>query len=102
MCMKRIILVLLLAVSVSVQAQKTKILVADETQLTMSASTFKIITSNDSIAGLLEKEFRGRIDGISMTQKKDRYGGYWQYTFTFSNDYYMDMVAFIKRINKQP
>jgi len=100
--MKNLFIALLMLVSMSTYAQKSsKMMVADETWYTQSTNTFKIITSNDSIYKMLTTQFGNVIPAISSKRKTDRNGEYIEYSITFNNAQYNDVVRFLNTINKK-
>lgn len=81
------------------QPPTEKILVADETEVIASGKTsFRIITSNDSIAHKLMRRFEN--DGMTRftyTPKKDRHGKYWERTFYFKNESWNIVADYINK-----
>lgn len=74
-----------------------KVLIADETEVVASGKTsFRIITSNDSIAHFIMRKFENNgMTKFTYTPKKDRHGRYWERTFYFKNEMWDEVANFI-------
>jgi len=74
-----------------------KVLVAKETWIIASGKTsFRIITSDDSVAHKLVRKFEGNgMTKASYIQKEDRLGYYWERSFYFKNDSWNMVTLFI-------
>jgi len=93
----KILLLLLLIISFShVQAQK-RALIADETWLASSgSSSFRIITSNDTISKMISGKFISIVTKYTYVMKKDRKGKYWERSYYFNNSDYNTVIIYIK------
>ena len=98
--MKKLIILMLLFISVACYAQppSQKTLVEDETWVVASGkSSFRVITSNDSIAHWFMKKYEKKgIVRFTYVQKRDRKGLYWERSFYFKNEEWNNVVEFIK------
>lgn len=96
---------ILLLLSVQIMGQKIpekKTLVADETWVVPSgAASFRVITSNDSVAHWMMKKFEeDGLKRVSYLRKEDRKGKYWERSFYFSNKEWDKVKEFIKNCFK--
>lgn len=82
-------IILLLAVAGYAQTNKT--LLADETELVMLKSSFKIECSNEKLFKLIYDEFKGLGFRYTATIKSDRSGLYTMYSIPFKMEQ-LDMV----------
>lgn len=89
---------IILLLSLAGYAQTTKTLVADETELVMLKSSFKIETSNETIFKLIEKEFNGLGFKYTATVKSDRSGLYRAYSVPFKMVDLDRVKEFIKKL----
>jgi len=92
---------IILLLSLAGYAQTTKTLVADETELVMLKSSFKIETSNETIFKLMEKEFNGIGFKYTATIKGDRAGLYRTYSIPFKMLDLDRVKNLLNRINKK-
>lgn len=73
-----------------------KQLVANETWIVASGrGSFRVITSNDSIAHAFMGRVEQQMSKFTYIQKKDRHGYYWERCFYFKNEYWDSVVLFI-------
>ena len=100
--MKVICMIFLMSISMICSSQRLmtppleKTLVADETWIVMSGKTsFRVITSNDTIAHRIMKRMENRMTKFTYVQKRDRMGNYWERSFYFKNDEWNYVVLFI-------
>ncbi len=94
--MKKILLCIFLAISVIGHSQKRLIL--DETWYSPSGKNFKIITCNKQISDSLYT-ISMYCYRVSVLQRMDRHGQYWEYTFYFKQEYLNKVVELYKRLN---
>ena len=87
-----------LCLSSVAQTAAQKKLIEDETWIADSGkSSFRIITSNDSIAFYLRRKFENNgITKFTYVQKKDRHGYYWERSFYFRNEDRNRVLLFIR------
>lgn len=101
--MRILFMALLLSLSVVAYTQKidsppvSKVLVADETWIIASGKTsFRIITSNDTISHRLMAKFENNgMDRFTYVKKSDRHGVYWERSFYFKNECWSMVTLFI-------
>lgn len=99
--MKTLLLVCIMLLTSVLYAQIPikKTLVADETWVVVSGkSAFRVITTNDDIYEQITKEFRNKMYRITSDLKEDRTGKYWETSLYFKNEWWNDVVLFIKRL----
>lgn len=89
---------IILLISLAGYSQTTKTLVADETELVILKSSFKIETSNETIFKLIEKEFTGAGFKYTATVKHDRSGIYKSYSVPFKMTDIDRVKEFIKKL----
>ena len=93
-----LLIITVLCISVNAQVATQKKLIQDETWIVNSGkSSFRIITSNDSIAHYLRRKFEHNgITKFVYLQKKDRHGYYWERSFYFRNEDRDRVILFIQ------
>lgn len=74
---------IILILSLAGYTQTNKTLVADETELVMLKSSFKIECSNDQLFNMIVAEFKGEGFKYTATIKKDRRSFYTLYSIPF-------------------
>lgn len=75
----------------------TKILIDSQTYVMASGkSSFRIITSNDTIARRFMGNMEDCMDRVSYIIKTDRNGKYWERSFYFKNSYWNIVALFIQ------
>ena len=74
-----------------------KTLILDETWIVASGkSSFRIITSNDSVAHKFMAKFENSgMDRFTYVKKNDRKGDYWERSFYFKNECWNIVTLFI-------
>lgn len=99
--MKKLIITALIAIaSFTVQAQTKSKLVADETELVQLKTSFKVVTSNETIFSLLLKEFNVEVTKYTVEYKKDRQGRYKSYSVPFKPELLERLNQFFNKLNK--
>lgn len=92
-----LIIALSLTLTFAYATDKTKIKIADETTISITEKSFKIVTSNEVIFNKLLTRFKD-IERYSVAFKVDRLGRYKETTIPFKLDKLTEVKEFLKSL----
>lgn len=95
--MKKLILVSALFLSLNFSYATEKIKVADETTISITEKSFKVVTSNEVILNKLLSKFKD-IERYSVAFKTDRLGRYKETTIPFKLTKLTEVKEFLKSL----
>lgn len=92
---------LFIGLAFAAQAQTTKKntrLVADETTLTETKTTVKVVTSNETIWKYLITKYKSNFSKYTVEFKRDRKGDYNEYTIPFKIEQLPEVEEFLRSL----
>src|SRR5690606_23296900 len=97
--MKKLFLGLVLSVICITGTAGEKVLVANQTYIVETPSAFRVETSNKEMAKEILNRLSLHFNKVNITEKKDRHGEYWHYSFTFKASSWNTVISFFKDLN---